>query len=216
MRTVQITRALVAADADGIAQVQTVIAAGNLTLNGDLVAGGVAQLGQQRKVILTAEAGDDFSGVTFTITGTNDAGVVISEALAGPQEGVTSPVQSALDYHTVTSIAASAAGPAGDEISAGTNGVGASMPIPLDQYLTPFQVSQWVDITGTVNVTAQYTGDSVLEGSGPFLWFNHSDLTSVSADDVGTIISPVSAVRLLTNSGTDSVIFRVQQAGASS
>jgi hypothetical protein len=216
MRTVSITRALVAADADGIAEPQTVLAAGNLVLDGILVAGGVAQLGQQRKVILTAESGDDFSAVTFTIYGTNDAGQEISESLAGPEEGVASPVQSVLDYATVTRIAASAAGPAGDEISAGTNGVGASMPIPVDQYLTPFQVSLWIDVTGTVNVTAQYTGDPVLEGSGPFLWFDHSELTSVSADDVGTMISPVSATRLVTNSGTDSVVFRVKQAGAAS
>jgi hypothetical protein len=215
MRAIRFTRALVAADADGIAEVQEVPGAGDLTLDGNLVAGGIAQLGQQRKVILTAEAGDDFSAVTFTISGTDDAGRSISESLAGPQDGVTSPVSSVLDYSTVTSIAASAAGPAGDEISAGTNGVGASMPIPLDQYISPFNVSIGCDVTGTINYTVQFTLDDVFAGTGvgPFTWFAHPDITGSTADDTGTYISPVSATRVLTNSGTGSVAVTLMQAG---
>ncbi len=76
-------------------------------------------------------------------------------------------------------------------------------------------MSLFLDVSGTVNTTVQYTGDSdVLTSPGPFTWFDHADLTGETADAVGTIISTVTAVRLLTNSGTGSVEFTVLQAGA--
>jgi len=113
---------------------------------------------------------------------------------------------------TVTRIAADSA--VGTNVEFGTTAVGASPPLPLDIYLEPFNVSLFLDVTGTVNVTAQYTGDDdVLTSVGPFVWFDHSDLTSKSADSVGTIISPVTAVRMVTNSGTGSAQFTVLQAG---
>jgi hypothetical protein len=70
-------------------------------------------------------------------------------------------------------------------------------------------------ISGSGNWTLQYTLDStVLTSDGPFTWFDHSDLTSKTADTVGTIISPVTAVRLVTNSGTGSLRLTVLQSGA--
>lgn len=208
MRPVTVVRALTAADADGIAQAQQLVGAGNLTLNGALVAGGIAQLGAQRKVAV-ASAGN-VSTVIFTIYGTDWAGNSITDQVTGVNGN---SVSTTLDFLTVTRVAASAA--VGSDVTVGTTGVGASQPIPLDMYLDPFEVSLFIDVTGTVNVTLQYTGESdVLTSSGPFIWFSHSDLTSVTADDVGTIISPVTAVRLVTNSGTGSAELTVLQAGA--
>lgn len=208
MRPVRITRALTSAVSNNIALAQTAAGAGDLTLNGSLVAGGVAQLDAQRKVGISSTG--NLSAVTFTVYGTNQAGVSISEALAGPNN---STVSTTLDFYTVTRVAVSAA--VATNVTVGTTTVGASMPIPLDLYLDPFDVSLFVDVTGTVNVTVEYTGDAtVLTSTGPFLWFAHADLTSVTADDVGTIISPVTAVRLVTNSGTGSAVFTVLQAGA--
>lgn len=202
-----ITRSLAAADADGIAQAQQLGGPGSLTLNGDLVDAGVAQLGAQRKVGI-ASAGN-LSAVTFTVYGTNDTGNAISESLAGPDNDTVSTV---LDFLTVNQVAASAA--VGSDVEVGTTGVGASRPIPLDLYLDPFNVSLFLDVTGTVNCTVEYTGDDdVLTSVGPFVWFAHADLTGETADAVGTIISPVTAVRLVTNSGTGSVQMTVLQAG---
>jgi hypothetical protein len=207
LRPVTITRALITADADGIAQNQTTAGAANLTLNGALVAGGVALLTSQRKV--AGHSTGNISTVVFTVYGTNSAGNSITDTVTGINN---TTVETTLDFLTVTRIAASAA--VGTNVEFGTTGVGASQPIPLDIYIDPFDISLFIDVTGTVDVTAQYTGDAdVLTSNGPFVWFNHSDLTGVTADDVGTIISPVTAVRLLTNSGTGSAEFTVLQAG---
>lgn len=209
MRPVRITRALTAADADGIALAQQAAGAGDLTLNGALVAGGVAQLDTQRKVGI-ASAGN-LSAVTFTIYGTDQAGNVISESLAGPNNNT---VSTTLDFYSVTRVAVSAA--VGADVTVGTTGVGASRPIPLDQYVSPFNASLFCAVTGTVNYTAQYTLDDIWASAGPYTWSDHPDLTSATADGDGTYISPVTATRLLTNSGTGSVVFTILQAGAAS
>lgn len=207
MRPIVITRTLATADADGIALAQTLGGAGSLTLNGALVVSGVAQLTQQR-VVGIASTGN-LSAITFTVYGTNEAGIAISESLAGPNNNT---VSTTLNFLTVTQVAASAA--VGTNVTVGTTDVGASAPVPLDLYLEPFNVSLFIDVTGTVDVTVQYTGDDdVLTSVGPFVWFNHTDLTNETADTVGTIISPVTAVRLLTNSGTGTAQLTVLQAG---
>jgi len=207
MRPITITRALVAADANGIAVNQTTGGAADLNLNGALVAGGVAQLGPQRKV--AGHSTGNIGTVVFTVYGTDDAGNVITDTVTGISN---STVSTTLDFSTVTRIAASAL--VGTNVEFGTTDVGASPPLPLDLYLDPFNASLFIDVSGTVNVTVQYTGDDdVLTSSGPFVWFDHSDLTGETADAVGTIISPVTAVRLVTNSGTGSAEFTVLQAG---
>ena len=208
MRPVVITRALLTSDPDGIAVNQTTVGAANLTLNGVLVSGGVAQLTSQRKV--AGHSTGNISTVIFTVYGTDWAGNTITDTVTGISN---TTVSTTLDFLTVTRIAASAA--VGTNVEFGTTGVGASQPVVVDQYLDPFNVSLFIDVTGTVDVTVQYTGDDdVLTSSGPFVWFNHTDLTAKSADSVGTIISPVRAVRLLTNSGTGSAELTVLQAGA--
>lgn len=95
-------------------------------------------------------------------------------------------------------------------------GVGNSAPIPLDQYISPFNVSlQIVDLAGAVDMTVEYTNDDVFAvGYDPNTgnWFPHADLTNQLGAAVGTIISPVSAVRLVNaDAGTAQLI--VRQAG---
>src|SRR5688500_12081268 len=95
-----ITVQLAAADADGICKTQTPLAAGNLTINGDLASGGVATIATAntaRQVIITS-AGND-SGRTFTIYGTDAAGNTFSEALTGASGGAATSVA---HFRTVT------------------------------------------------------------------------------------------------------------------
>lgn len=207
MQPVRITRQLTAADDNGIALAQQLGAAGSLTLNGAFVTSGVAQLDTQRKVGITSTG--NLSAVTFTVYGTDQAGNTISESLAGPNNNT---VSTTLDFYTVTQVAASAA--VGTDVIVGTTGVGASAPVPLDIYLDPFNVSLFVDVQGTVNFTVQFTFDDVQANAGPYVWTNHPDLTSGTADGDGTYISPVTATRIVTNSGTDPLVFTVIQAGA--
>lgn len=208
MLPVRITRQLAAADDNGIALLQQLVGAGALTLNGVLVAAGVAQLDTQRKVGISSTG--NLSAVTFTVYGKDQPGNTISESLAGPNNNT---VSTTLDFYTVTQVAASAA--VGTDVIVGTTGVGASQPIPLDIYLDPFNVSLFVDVQGTVNYTAQFTFDNVQSSAGPYVWTDHPDLTSATADGDGTYISPVTATRILTNSGTAALVFTVIQAGAS-
>ena len=84
----------------------------------------------------------------------------------------------------------------------------------MDRGPSPFNASLAIVITGTVNVTAQFTFDDVFaQNSGPFVWFDHTDLTNVTANDEAALVAPVKAVRLLTNSGTGTARFEVSQAG---
>lgn len=73
----------------GIAAIQLVGAAGNLTLNGPIVGGGVAQMDVPRNVTLTV-ATTDQSARTFTITGTDEFGATMVETLAGPNNSTVS------------------------------------------------------------------------------------------------------------------------------
>jgi hypothetical protein len=178
---------------------------------------------------LTPGAGDDLTGINFTITGTDDQGHELSEVIAGPN-AVTA--QSVLDYSTVVSISADVAGGAGESVSFGTNGVGASVPIPLDQYLPNFNVMLAVILkSGAVNYTVQYTFDDVFnaynnqsretvfmtQGSAgnpdEITWWNHADLTAQAVSAKGSLVNPVKAVRILTNSGTGEVELQVIQGG---
>jgi hypothetical protein len=216
MRRIQITRTLAAAQTTGLFT-GTTGGAGLLTLSGALVSGGVGNLVSQQNVVFTS-AGND-SAINFTITGTDDQNRVISEVLAGPNANT---VTSVLNYKTVTSINASAA--VGSSINIGTNVVGASTEIPVNQYVDPENITVSGEIaSGSVNWTVQYTLDDVFATvggnpvgpptGGPFVWYNHSTLAAQAASANGTIISPVVALRVLTNSGTGTLNFIVDQAG---
>lgn len=207
MRPIVQSRQLAAGVNTSVAQDQQLGAPGNLAIDGTLAVNGVAQLGTQRQVRF--ESAGNIATVVFTITGTDDSGAVISETVTGIN---ASTVVTELNYATVTQIAADAA--FASDVEVGTNGVGASQVVPLDQYISPFHVSLGLAITGTVDVTVEYTFDDVFgDAPGPFTWTDHPDLTNVVADADGTFISPVSACRLLTNSGVGTAVLRILQAG---
>lgn len=196
------------ADADGIAQAQNPAGAGNLTLNGALVSGGVAQLGDARRVLITA-AGDE-SDRTFTITGTDWFGNPLVEAITGPN--ATTAYTNA-DFLTVSSVATSGAGSGNIEI--GTNGVASSPPLVLDIYARP-QVSLQVNVSGTVNWTVQQTLDNpFLTESENILWMDHSDANMVAetVDRQGNYAYVPFATRVVLNSGDGSLVYTVVQPG---
>lgn len=93
-------------------------------------------------------------------------------------------------------------------------GAGTSAWIPLDQYQTPFNVSLFLEVvSGAILATVQYTGDNVFDPLVTPVAFDHSDLTAKTAVATGTIISPVTAIRLV-NADTGTARLRVVQAGA--
>lgn len=216
MRPIYITKQLAAASADAVAASQTPLAGGPLTLTADPVV-----LDTQRQLLFTFAA--DETGRTFVVTGTDDQGHVISESVAGD----AATAVTVLDYKTVTEITIDAA--SADAIEVGTNEVGATPPIPLDQYVPDFSVMIACIASGTIDYTVQYTFDDVFVKyspgntqapgvpSGPdpasITWWPHSDITGATGNDKGALTEPVKAVRLLINSGNGSVEMQVIQGG---
>jgi hypothetical protein len=95
----------VAAAVAGIAAVQLLAAAGNLTLNGSVVSSGVAYLDVPRNVTLTV-ATTNHSAITFTITGKDEFGNTMVETIAGPNNNTVSGIKA---FAQVTRVAANAA-----------------------------------------------------------------------------------------------------------
>lgn len=210
MRPIFITKQLAAAVSTGICTSQSP-GAGAITLNGSLVSGGVANLVTQRQVIITSGGND--SGITFTITGTNDNGVAISETITGANAGVAT---STIDFYTVTSITHT--GSVAGTLTSGTNGVGCTHPIPLGQYVSPFNTSLALEFpTAGSTATVQYTYDdvfslSVVQSNG-LRWTSVSSLTDKTTDSDGSLTAPVAAVRMKITAGTAPVTITVRQAG---
>jgi len=115
-------------------------------------------------------------------------------------------------------------------------GTGSSNAIPLDTYISPFQVSIGVAMDATSEVVIQHTFDNVLDASVTPTWYPTA--SSVSDDSYllqedgyqllqedgsalltgdyafsTTIMFPVSAVRLNTLSNGGTVTMTVLQAG---
>lgn len=187
--------------------------AATFTLNGALVSGGVAYLGAMRRVLFTTVA--DETGVTFTVTGTNRAGDVISETLAGVNNTTTYTV---LDYFTVTSVTVS--GSLAGNVTIGTNGIGGSPWVMLDTWALP-AVAVQIDVSGTVNYTLQQSLDDPNDPTNPvaaasIVWINSADTTVVGATasaQTNYAFAP-RFVRVLLNSGTGSVTATISQLGS--
>ena len=172
---------LVTANASNIAQSQTPTSGTALTLNGTLVAGGVAVMDTPRRGLLTP--GSEASPRTLIVTGADRYGQVQSETLAIPAT-TTTPVQTVLDYATITKLL-----PAGGGWTAaatfGTSGVASSQWVYFDGYAMP-QVGIQVNVSGTVSVTVQQTLDDPLSPTNPvsvanMTWLSHPDSALVAS-----------------------------------
>jgi hypothetical protein len=89
-------------------------------------------------------------------------------------------------------------------------------PIPLDVFISPFNTSLSVTVTGTVNYTVQYTFDNVQASDWTAAtgnWVDHPSLTSKTGSLDSNLAYPATAVRIALNSGSGSVRFTVIQAG---
>jgi hypothetical protein len=216
---ISFTKTLAAASATNIAQSQSP-GAGAITLNGSAVSNGVATIDTYnaltnsepgRRVIVTS--GGDDTGITFTVTGTNAGGTIISDTFAGASGGAAT---SSLDFVTVTAVTHT--GSVAGTVTVGTNGIGASRWIALNyQGNPPMNVGFAVQlVSGSCNFTIQYTYDnpnSLPAGMSEPLAFASEDIAGASATDDGSILFPIAAIRLLVNSGTGTTRTRIIQAG---
>jgi hypothetical protein len=135
-------------DSAAVAQLQTLAAAGNLILNGNLAVYNsnnvlnpfITLFGINRQITLTSAS--NLSGVNFTITGTY-LGASYSETIAGPNADTVSTVGL---YNTVTSISASA-GTGGDTVSAGTGANGHTGIYRTNEHSTVDSIGAQVIVT---------------------------------------------------------------------
>jgi hypothetical protein len=180
MRPIAVTVGPVGSTAsNNIAHSQTPAGAGNLTLNGSLVTGGVAYLVVAQRILLTTTD----STHTATITGTTPTGTTQTEVIAFTGSAVTS----ALDYFTVTQISVNAGLSAAVTVGNGGSPL-ASAWVRLDEWaLAPVGIQ--CDITGTVNYTIQSSMDdpnSPVSAVTPYAmtWNNTNDANAVGATGV--------------------------------
>jgi hypothetical protein len=211
-RLIQVTVGpLATAAANNIALSQTPLAAGNLTLNGALVVGGVAFLDTPRRVIVTS-AGND-SAVTFTCYGTDWSGQALQMSVAGAAIGAA---DFGMSFATVTRITTSAATAAA--VTVGTNGVADSRPIFLDQFGFGPMLAQ-VIVVGTANYTMRTSQDDpngvfgfgVMPGLAGVSWINDATLAAQAASNQVSLTAAPHLVQFVLNSGTGSIRATVTQ-----
>ena len=93
---------------------------------------------------------------------------------------------------------------------------GVTPPVPMDQYISPFNASVAIVPADTATYSVQHTfDDPFASGFDPdtAVWFNHPDLTSESGNNDGNYAFPVRAIRLNVSASTGDVTFYVTQAG---
>ena len=90
---------------------------------------------------------------------------------------------------------------------------GSTPAVPMDQYISPFNVGFGVVVTGTVNYTVQHTFDDIFDGDVTPTWFNHPVIASQTANQDGNYAFPVTAIRLTVNSGSGTATITIVQAG---
>lgn len=207
MRQIVETLQLVAAVNNAVCLDQTRLTAGSLTLDGANVVAGVAVFNAAYLVTVTSTGND--STRTYTITGTNAAGVAISETITGPNIATVSTTQY---FKTVTGVSVVGGGTVGT-VRAGFGTAGVAPPIILDVHGRP-DVSLQVVVSGTVTWTLQQTLDNLWDISNP-TWFSHPDANMVAqtVNRQGNYAYIPSAVRLLITSGTGSATLTVLQSG---
>ena len=91
-------------------------------------------------------------------------------------------------------------------------GVGSSNVLPMDLYISPFNVGFGVVATGTVTYTIQHTFDNPQTVTSP-VWFSHPTIAGKSDNQDGNYAFPVAAIKVLVTAGDGTATATVIQAG---
>lgn len=101
-------------------------------------------------------------------------------------------------------------------ITVTVTGAGTSNPIPMDQYISPFNVGFGVVPGNSVNYTVQHSFDNPLAAgytAAGATWFDHPTIASQTVQQDGNYAFPVAAIRLKVNSGANAAVMTLIQAG---
>lgn len=198
------------------AQITSVTLSSGSAGNVSVGVNGTATITQPRRIALTSGGND--TGRTFTLTGTDWAGNVISEAVTGASGAAA---YSVLTYKTVTYIATSGStagtlivGSIADSV---TGGAGASPWVFLDAWADA-SVTIQTTVSGTVNYTVQQTMDDPNDPTNAvarasMTWIDHPILASGTASAQGYYEHQPKWARVMLNSGSGTVTATFGQAG---
>lgn len=182
-------------DPNGCFADQTTAGAGDLTLDGALVVGGVCINNAPQK--LSIEGSGDNSGVVATIVGTNADNQAQTEDLTLSNAGTVHSVYYYKKIESITVDGAVTGNIEGGPLSA--QGAVSKVLIPdVRRYMAQYAVE--VDIT-TATYTVEYTFDNTPiavrnVGDTPERWNDHEVLAGKTVDFVSNISLPVSGFRL--------------------
>lgn len=198
------------ADLDGICVDINATGAGTLTPTGALVSGGVATTDLPRHVSITSTA--DESGVTFTFTGTDRIGNVITEDVTGPN---ATTVEGSKNFATITSIAVDGA-LTSTQVDVGTADALETGWYPLDLASDSAIGFGIIPNSTNANFTMQHTFDDVWASGfdeSDANAFDHDTVVSKTAAIDGNYAFPAQALRLKINSlaGASTIKLRIVQ-----
>lgn len=90
-------------------------------------------------------------------------------------------------------------------------GTGSSSPVVINTNVTPVNIGFAAVVSGTVNYSIQFSYDDPAVGFTT--WFDDTSITSKTGNEDGSINFPISAMKVLINSGSGTVTLNVIQAG---
>lgn len=92
--------------------------------------------------------------------------------------------------------------------------VGNGTAIPMDINKNPFNVSIFVEVTGTCTYRVEATADNVQNTAVTPVWIKHSTLNSQTTSQASNYAFPVTAIRAVLQTGsTGSIVMTLIQAG---
>lgn len=98
-------------------------------------------------------------------------------------------------------------------ITQSRTGVGSTAGIPMDHYISPFNVGFGVVVSGVVTYTVQHTFDNVFDPAVTPVWFNHPVIAAQTSNQDGNYAFPVTAIRLTVSAGAGTATITLVQAG---
>lgn len=191
-----ITTTLDASDPNGVFQDQTLGGAGDFTLNGALVSGGVATTGDGLLHLLSFESSANLSTVTFTITYKQYPGAADSTAtIAGPNANTVTTTEF---MYSISNIAAD--GAVGTNVECGFADECTTIPHKIDILGAAQTTFALYVASGTFNADVEFAFDPPSADFNSMGWMDDSTFAAKTASANTYIDSPATYARLHFNS----------------
>lgn len=197
MRPITLTKTLATASTNDIFTNQTLLGAGEFTLNGSGVTSGEWFSSDSVGHIVSFTSTANHSALTFTVTGFEDSNrnIAVTETISGPNNNT---VSGSSYFSIITSI--SSDGAVGTNTSGGFAASSSTQRVPLNVYAAPFTTGIGVTITGTINFTVQHSFDDPQDVTITPVWFDTLDMDNKTTNSNGNYLAGARITRVKINS----------------